>query len=40
MVINSHRDYSWHRYLQDSNENRRIFFKELLDGFNENEYIT
>lgn len=37
MVINSHRDYSWHRYLQDSNENRRIFFKELLDGFNENE---
>jgi hypothetical protein len=37
MVINSHRDYSWHRYLQDSNENRRIFFKELLDGFDKDK---
>ncbi len=35
LVINAHRDYSWHRYLQDDNEGRRMYFKQLLDGFNE-----
>lgn len=35
LIINAHRDYSWHRYLQDDNDERRICFKQLLDGFNE-----
>ena len=33
MIINAHRDYSWHRYLQDENNGRRGYFKDLLDGF-------
>ena len=35
LVINAHRDYSWHRYLQDDNDGRRNYFKQLLDGYNE-----
>ena len=35
MIINAHRDYSWHRYLQDDNEGRRNYFKILLDGYDE-----
>ena len=35
LIIDKHRDYSWHRYLQDDNEGRRIYFKQLLDEYNE-----
>ena len=33
LLINAHRDYSWHRYLQDNHEDRRSYFQQLLDGF-------
>ena len=35
LIINAHRDYSWHRYLQDDNDGRRDYFKQLLNEYNE-----